>query len=644
MEVNNWYHVAMVVDRETGRIKQYLNGQLASENSFPMGRQGEISLGDWFFGGMPSFNDRFAGFIDDARIYSVALSDDDVGKIFNNNSGDMGIVAEFTAPSITDDSNISVNLRFLQFEVPVVVTGLIESDLNVTGATISNFVSLDGNFSFNLIPLAEATEISISLNSGAGEFAGDDTLPSSTFIQLVPPVPGKSDLVSWWWLDEGKGTSVTDSISNSFGSLHGGTSWSLASSYGTSLSFQNIGDYADLGVPAVNWDNNKFSLNFWFRRNEESFSWSAEQISNVMLSLGNEENCSLQLGTKGSDVEIFLSTTGKTGRASMSANITDNTWHYLSLSYDANNTSGDELQIFLDGSAIGSTSLFSGGLAAGATEKWLLGIAQLSNQSAGRFTGNLDDIRLFNKATTLSGHQMVYNKGNGDLNLGVHATYPTSTSTNPIVIDLNFTRYGMPWQVDFNESLLGLNNAVLDEINATTGSSFRLELNATVDPGVIEVSLLAGIGKDSSGTGNKPQSFKIGFGHPITKLENLAAWWRFDEGNGSTVIDYMNGYIGTFINNMDGNITFDNSDSKFGYALRFPKTAWLATNAYANSLGIDRGNPRTISFWMKAEDHGGANNTDHQTGGIHKFLLLRELRINGCILPTYILELMFRFM
>ena len=64
MEVNNWYHVVMVVDRETGRIKQYLNGQLASENSFPMGRQGEISLGDWFFGGMPSFNDRFAGFID----------------------------------------------------------------------------------------------------------------------------------------------------------------------------------------------------------------------------------------------------------------------------------------------------------------------------------------------------------------------------------------------------------------------------------------------------------------------------------------------------------------------------------------------------------------------------------------------------
>ena len=52
------------------------------------------------------------------------------------------------------------------------------------------------------------------------------------------------------------------------------------------LSFQNIGDYADLRVPAANWDNNEFSLSFWFRRNEEGFSWSSEQISNVMLSLG----------------------------------------------------------------------------------------------------------------------------------------------------------------------------------------------------------------------------------------------------------------------------------------------------------------------------------------------------------------------
>ena len=281
-------------------------------------------------------------------------------------------------------------------------------------------------------------------------------------------------------------------------------------------------------MPAVNWDNNEFSLNFWFRRKEESFSWSAEQISNVMLSLGNDENCSLQLGTKGTELELYMNTVGKAERTSISASIQNNKWHYVSLSYQASDASGDELKVYMDGTLIGSTSVYAGGLSAGGTEKWLLGIAQLGNQAAGRFIGNLDDIRFFNKATSLSRHQMVYNDGKGDLNLAVHPTYPTATHSNPISIDLNFTRYGLPWQVDLNQSLIGLTNAVIHDLNATTGSNFRLELNATTDPSVVQVNLMAGLGIDSSGNGNTANSFDIGFGRPVTKLENLVAWWTFD--------------------------------------------------------------------------------------------------------------------
>ncbi len=175
----------------------------------------------------------------------------------------------------------------------------------------------------------------------------------------------------------------------------------------------------------------------------------------------------------------------------------------------------------------------------------------------------------------------------------------------------------MPWSIDFNQSMLVLNNAILNEdINSTASSSFRIELNSTVDPGIVGVSLPAGIAKDSSLTGNQPLSFKIGFGRPVTRLENLVAWWTFDEGNGSTVTDYMGGYIGNLINNVDGNVTFDNSNSKFGYALRFPKNAWVSTNAYPAAMGVGDGNPRTISFWMYAEQHANPNgsNRDYQTG------------------------------
>ena len=218
-------------------------------------------------------------------------------------------------------------------------------------------------------------------------------------------------------------------------------------------------------------------------------------------------------------MEIFLSTIGKSDRASMSANISDGTWHYLSVSYNASISPDNELQIFLDGSSIGSTSIYEGGLSAGLTEKWFLGIARLNSTSDGRFMGNLDDIRFSRKAVSLSEHQSVYNSGNGDLNLGLYASYPSATHSNPISVDLNFTRYGMPWVVDFNESMLGLSNSVFHDINVTTGSSIRVEFNSTVDPGILTVSLPEGIAKDASLTGNQPLSFSIGFGHPVTKLE-----------------------------------------------------------------------------------------------------------------------------
>jgi hypothetical protein len=121
MVQGQWHHIVMVVDRDAGRLKQYLNGNLVAEDSFTAGTEGEYSLGDWFIGGMPASNDRFTGLIDDARIYSIALSDRDISKIYNNHGGDMGIVADFVSPSITDDSNISIQLNFLKFDETIAV-------------------------------------------------------------------------------------------------------------------------------------------------------------------------------------------------------------------------------------------------------------------------------------------------------------------------------------------------------------------------------------------------------------------------------------------------------------------------------------------------------------------------------------------
>ena len=142
MVQNQWHHLASVVDKDAGTLRHYLNGALVAESFFSSGESGEVTLGDWFLGGMPAL-DRFHGLLDDARVYSVALTDAEIAKIYNGGEGDMGLVGVFTAPSISNLTSIPVTLQFQRYEEAVAVTGLDASDLSagVSGATITGFSS-----------------------------------------------------------------------------------------------------------------------------------------------------------------------------------------------------------------------------------------------------------------------------------------------------------------------------------------------------------------------------------------------------------------------------------------------------------------------------------------------------------------------
>ena len=112
----------------------------------------------------------------------------------------------------------------------------------------------------------------------------------------------------------------------------------------------------------------------------------------------------------------------------------------------------------------------------------------------------------------------------------------------------------------------------------------------------MSINLLEGLGKDDEGDLSKPLSLSLGFGRPITRLESLQAWWTFDEDTGTVVNDYLGRYVGNFADDGSANVTFDTG--KFGTALRFPKNAWVTTNATSTALQINGNKPRTISFWM----------------------------------------------
>ena len=420
-------------------------------------------------------------------------------------------------------------------------------------------------------------------------------------IQIVPEVQQKNDLLHWWWFDEAVANKLGDGIGEENGSLQGNATWSADSIYGTSLNFKDIGDRAELGAVSNNLNGGKFGLSFWFRRTEESFNWSSNLVSNVMVGLGDENGTVLEIGSKGKAIDLFLATEIKTTQISIGSEIRDDHWHFLSLSYDENASDESELKVFLDGKLLGATGEFGGSLKVQSSDEWILGTASLQNPELGRFIGKIDDFRVYDSEISDSLHQSTYNLNFGDLSLTVESDYNSTTHQNPIIANLTFKRYGQDWPVEFNATRIESENTS-DIIVSGSGAHWTLEFNSTVDRGRLNIEIMEAAGIDQSGRISKPHSIQIGYGRPIVALNHLSAWWTFDEGNGTEVHDYFGKYVGTFDGVNGASVSFDASRSMFGSSLYFPQDAWVTTNAYAVDLGIDGQAERTISFWMYTEN------------------------------------------
>ena len=105
---NQWYSVATVMDRNSGFLKLYVNGQLITNTTIPqadtVSNSNSLRLG-W---GYESNNDyvRFHGLIDNLRLYNRALSNTDISRLYAHESY---VPNNNTAPhSLSPTSNLSI--------------------------------------------------------------------------------------------------------------------------------------------------------------------------------------------------------------------------------------------------------------------------------------------------------------------------------------------------------------------------------------------------------------------------------------------------------------------------------------------------------------------------------------------------------
>ena len=218
----------------------------------------------------------------------------------------------------------------------------------------------------------------------AGTHTGDiwsfKTLPD---IAVTDP-----NLLGWWKLDEGTGTTVVDwSGHGNHGTLQGDPEW-VEGYDGGALEFTGSSTYVDCGnAEALNID--VFSVSFWC-------NIPNTQGHNHMVSRGGHESASaVNWGVMmhGNEQRILFESFNDTTWPGIRADTTLGDWHHVVATYD-----GDTMQLYHDGILAETTS--GAGMLLDQSRPFLIGARSDAGSAGAFFSGSIDDVRIYNKVVT----------------------------------------------------------------------------------------------------------------------------------------------------------------------------------------------------------------------------------------------------
>jgi hypothetical protein len=244
--------------------------------------------------------------------------------------------------------------------------------------------------------------------SGSGGSAGSaDAMPppSTDGSTVVPPTPDgpppatpdaplnlnlNMGLVSRWKLDEGTGTLAADSSGTGNGGMISGAAWQPAGFPGAkyanpaSLRFDGVDDYVELSIRNLPANNRAQTVSLWV--NHAAAPPATGRAVFVSLTAGTSGSSRLKVGFSLGKVGAWKS--GTPGDLAL-ANPPAPGWHHYAYSYD-----GTTHRVFIDGTMAAMSTV------APDTGAVLRGRLGTNYDSSERFAGQIDEVRIYNRALT----------------------------------------------------------------------------------------------------------------------------------------------------------------------------------------------------------------------------------------------------
>ena len=217
---------------------------------------------------------------------------------------------------------------------------------------------------------------------------------------------GHSNLEGWWRFEEGSGTSVADSSSNSnTATLVNGPTFSTnapivyANDY--SLDFDGTNDYLSTSLVTNSYDlKNGFSASLWVKLDD--VSTTQDFFGRYGASTGR-----FYFGITGSNVRAAVGTSFDT--STLSHGMSTGTWYHVAYTFSGG--SSGTFTYYLNGSSVGTIS-FTWTSDSGSYEPMHIGgLKNGSSLHQNPTNGKLDEFALYNSTLSASDITAIYNSG-----------------------------------------------------------------------------------------------------------------------------------------------------------------------------------------------------------------------------------------
>lgn len=301
--------------------------------------------------------------------------------------------------------------------------------LNITSVTLSPTASISISLPASLLNITSSAKVVVAGPSSLIVSVSALSISSAvltTTNNINVPFDITNGLIGWWKLQDGSGTSFTDSSGNGFtGNFVGSPTWTQGIIGGIGVTFNGTTQYGTVNNTSQLIPTDKVSYSFWFNT-KQSAAVTADLLRH------DQTFTALQLngGSGSTKAQSVVWPGGTATKVPFNWTYNDGNWHFYVVTYDS--TVGT--RIFVDNSQVASDNttglLKSSGVGA---------LAFMSTEAGGEFCkGSLSDVRLYGRVLSSNEQSSLFNR-TGPLNI-VSAVYsPTEYQVIITPATLNVT-------------------------------------------------------------------------------------------------------------------------------------------------------------------------------------------------------------